>query len=285
MKSKQHTLWLLAAMSAPLAHFSSSGWLTAALAASAVLPLTLLPKSWENRTKPLALGQSLWLGAVAGAMLSGSGAYWPSDNDLAVPLTILVLAALTGAPAAPRIGALLALCMALLTIPAAVSGAARLEPEWLRPTVGEWPWGLTLALLLPCLPAAKEGGKHGAVLGGLLALALSVLVQGIVSARVAASVPDPFYQTARTLGYLEPILAVGITLGWYALTIYLLQSARTIASEGGMNEIWASVLVLGTAVGTVLLRVQPQTPFWTVFSVFFWVLNPFLTQIKKVGKR
>ena len=255
-----------------------------ALAASAVLPLTLLPKDWNNMPKPLTLLQLLWLGAVAGALLSGSPAYWPSDNDLAVPLTILVLAALTGAPAAPRIGALLALCMALLTIPAAVSGAARLEPEWLRPTVGEWPWGLTLALLLPCLPAAKEGGKHGAVLGGLLALALSVLVQGIVSARVAASVPDPFYQTARTLGYLEPILAVGITLGWYALTIYLLQSARTIASKGGMNEMWASVLVLGTSATSVILRVQPQTPFWALLSTFLWVLSPFLTKIKKVKK-
>ena len=284
MKSKQHTLWLLAAMSAPLAHFSGSGWLVTAMAASAVLPLTLLPKAWDGMPKPLLLLQLLWLGTVAGALLTGSAVYWPSDNDLAVPLTILALAALTGVPAAPRIGALLALCMALLTIPAAVSGAARLEPEWLRPTVGEWPWGLTLALLLPCLPAAKESGKHGAVLGGLLALALSVLVQGTISPQVAASVSDPFYQSARTLGYLEPILAVGITLGWYALTIYLLQSARTIASEGGMNEIWASVLVLGTAAGTVLLRVQLQTPFWALLSTFLWVLSPFLTKIKKVKK-
>ena len=140
MKPKQHTLWLLAAMSAPLAHFSGSGWLMTALAASAVLPLTLLPKAWEGMTKPLLLLQLLWLGAVAGALLSGSPAYWPSDNDLAVPLTILVLAALTGAPAAPRIGALLALCMALLTIPAAVSGVAySLQPRSLnlraRPTI------------------------------------------------------------------------------------------------------------------------------------------------------
>ena len=284
MKPKQHTLWLLAALSAPLAHFSGSGWLMTALAASAVLPLTLLPKAWEGMPKPLALFQLLWLGAVAGALLSGGPAYWPSDNDLAVPLTLLALAALTGSAAAPRIGAVLALCIALLSIPAAVSGAARVEGAWLYPTAGDWPWALTLVLLLPNLPAAGDGKNRGAVYAGLLAAALSLLVQGTISPQVAESVPAPFYQTARTLGYLEPVIAAGITLGWYAVAVYLLENARWLGKQMGLRARMASVLPLGTAILSILGGVQLREPFWALLSTFLWVLAPFLTNFKKVEK-
>lgn len=255
-----------------------------ALAASAVLPLTLLPKDWNNMPKPLALLQLLWLGAVAGTLLTGSGVYWPSDNDLAVPLTLLALAALTGSASAPRIGAVLALCIALLSIPAAASGAARVEGAWLHPTAGDWPWALTLALLLPNLPAAGDGKNRGAVYAGLLAAALALLVQGTISPQAAASVPDPFYQTARTLGYLEPIIAAGITLGWYTAVSYLLENARWLGKQMKLGTRMASVLPLGTAILCTLGRVQLNAPFWTLLSTFLWVLSPFLTKIKKVEK-
>ena len=280
MKNKQHRYWLLAALSAPLAHYSGSGWLTAALTAAAVLPLTLVPKSWEGIGKPLAVIQLLWLGAVAGALLTESAAYWPSDNTLAVPLTILALAAWTSAAAAPRTGAVAAFCIFLLVIPALPSAAARVEPGWLKPTIGPWSWGLTLALLLPNLPAGEKG--RGTWYAGAMALILSAIAQGTISPGVAASVPNPFYQTARTLGHLEPVLAAAVTLGWYALAIYILQSARHIAKECKIGRIWAGVLVLCTAAGAVILKWQLQAPFWSVLSAFLWVLTPFLTKNKKV---
>ena len=127
MKTKQNTIWLLAALSAPLAHFSGSGWLTAALAALAVLPLTFLPKDWSRMGKPLATIQIAWLSAVVGTLLSGSSAYWPSDNHWAVPLTILTLAAWTGTASAHRIGAVVGFCMALLAIPVLVFAVVRLK--------------------------------------------------------------------------------------------------------------------------------------------------------------
>ena len=284
MKNKQHRYWLLAALFAPLAHYSGSGWLTAALTAAAVLPLALIPKRWENMGKPLAVIQLLWLGAVAGALLTESGAYWPADNTLAVPLTILALAAWTSTAAAPRTGAVAAFCVALLMIPALPSAAERIEPQWLQPSIGPWSWGLTLALLLPNLPAGEEGRRRGTVYAGAMALILAAVVQGTISPQAAASVPDPFFQTARTLGHMEPVLAAAVTLGWYALTVYLLQSARDIAKECKIGHIWSGVLVLCTASAAVLLKWQLHAPFWSVLSAFLWVLTPCLTKNKKVGK-
>ena len=68
MDKKQHTLWLLAALAAPLAHNSGCGWAVAGLAALTVLPLCRIPKSWEDMTGFRAAIQLFWLGTVVGMM-------------------------------------------------------------------------------------------------------------------------------------------------------------------------------------------------------------------------
>ena len=282
----QKTLWLLAALAAPVAHFSGCGWLTAGLTALAVLPLALLPKCWEGFSKPMALLQILWIGIVAGSLLPGSAVYWPSDNDLAVPLTILALAAWTGAAAAPRIGAVLAFCMALLAIPMGISGAAHLKWEWLAGAWAPFPAGLAAALLMASLPVVGGGRKEGRLLGvGLLTVLAAALVQSVISPQVAMRLEDAFYQTSRTLGYLEPVAAVGMTLGWYAMTDLLLQSAVKIGKNSGLHALTASVLPVGTAAACILFRVQLHGLFYPVLSLFFWVLIPFLSGINFFEKR
>lgn len=282
---KTNTLWLLAAMSAPLAHFSGSGWLMTGLTALAVLPLSILPKNWDSPGKFLTAARLLWLGAVAGSLLTSASAYWPSDNDLAVPLIILILAAFTKERTAPGIGAVLAVCMALLSIPSAVSAAAKLEPDWLRPVAGPVPWTAALLFLLPALPIAEPGEKGKAIAGiGLLAVILSMTVQGVISPMVAISVPDPCYQTARTLGHMEPIIAAAVTLGWYAMTVYLYCTARFLAKKAGWKPLWASVLLLGTAFGAILTGVQLPQPYMTLFGAFLWVFCPFWNKNEKVEK-
>lgn len=281
--TKPNTLWLLAAFAAPAAHFSGCGWLAAGMATAVILPLSAIPKSWRGLPKPVALAEVLWLGIVAGSLLPESGKYWPSDSSLAVPLTILGLAAFTNAAAAPRVGAMLAFCMALLAVPLAVSGAKEINIAWLRPGLSPVSGGLVLALLFPALPIGGRGKGVGAA-GGLTVL-LAALVQGIIGMKVAPAVPDAFYQTARSIGYLEPVVAVGMTLGWYAMTIFMFQCAGEIAERSGLCRKNAGVLAVGTAAAFVVLLQQPSGWFLSILSAFLWVLIPFLNKINKREKR
>lgn len=281
MQSKQSSLWLLAALAAPIAHFSGCGWLTALVTAAAILPLTLLKRDWSF-SKPIALLQILWLGIVAGCLLPASAACWPSDNAVAVPLTILTLAALTRAAKAPRIGAVLAFAMGLLSLPVAVSGAANLEIRWLSPTPLTWSPMLALVLLLPVLPEAG-GGKGKNLLGvGILVTLLAALVQSVLSPDVAAALSDPEYQTARTLGHLEPIAAAALTLGWYATATWLFSAAADIAQKSQMGQRLPYVLLWGTAATAVVLKWQLPATFLMVLSTVLWCLIPFFQKMKKV---
>lgn len=284
-QTKQHTFWLLAAASAPLAHFSGCGWGHALLAAAAVFPLSLVPKCWEGMPRPMALIEMLWLGAVAGTLLKNGAVYWPSDNDLMVPLTLLALAAVTPEKSAPRISAVVAFCVVLLAIPVAISGVAHLEPEWMRWTTASWPAAVTLVLLFPALPAAgREQKRRQGILVGLMAVVLALLVQGTISPQVAQSVSDPFYQTSRTLGYLEPVVAVAATLGWYAAAVFLLQSGTEIAKNSNIGRGIAHVLPAGTAVLVLLIKWQPEIWLCAILSILLWVLVPILKQNEKLKK-
>lgn len=281
--SKQHNLWLLAAIAAPAAHFSGSGWFTAALTAVVILPLMFLPKNWEGTTRPMAILQILWLGIVAGTLLPNSAAYWPSDNNFVVPLTLLTLAAFTDAVSAPRIGAVLALCMALLSIPTAISGASHLEWTNLKPQPISWSLGLALTLLIPNLPSAGERRKGRRVIAAaVLTVTLSALVQGILSAQVSAGIEDPFYQTARTLGHMEPIVAAGVTLGWYSLTAMFFHSGAVLAGTAGIKSKMANILLWVTGAGIILLPQMQNASLMTALSLFWWVIVPFLQKLKKV---
>ena len=281
MNPKQSHLWLLAALAAPVAHFSGCGWLTALTTAAVVLPLALIRKGWSF-PKPIALIQILWLGIVAGSLLPAAAACWPSGSTLAVPLTLLTLAALTGATRAPRIGAVLAFAMGLLALPIALSGAANLEAEWLSTTPLKWEPMLALVFLLSVLPAGGEGKGRDILSVAILTAAVSVLVQGILSPSVAASLPDPEYQTVRTLGYLEPVAAAALTLGWYAMTSWLFSSAAEIAKNSQMGLWLPYVLLWGTAATGLLFGWKLPAPFLMVLSAFLWCFTPFFQKMKKV---
>ena len=279
MQSKQSQVWLLAALAAPIAHFSGCGWLTVLITAALVLPLAILEKDWTF-SSPVACAQILWLGIVAGSLLPGAAACWPSDNSVAVPLTLLTLAALTGVGKAPRIGAVLAFAMGLLALPVALSGAAHLNPGWLSPTTFAWVPMLVLVFLLASLPASGKG--RGIWYTAVLAVAVAGLEQGTLSPNVAASLPDPEYQTARALGYLEPVAAAALTMGWYAAAMMLFSAAADIAQKSGISQRLSYVLVWGTGLPLIAFEWQLPAPFLMGLSAFLWCFTPFFQNLKKV---
>lgn len=276
-RTDHHTLWMLAAVAAPAAHFAGCGWLTAALTVLAVLPLTLLPKRWDNLPKSLAVLQLISIGLTMGTLLGGSAVYWPSDNALAVPVTLLILSVLTTKAAAPMAGGLLALCMGLLALPVLFAGAAKVEWSWLRPEVTAWPSGLVLALLLTALPVGK--GRKAIVGIGLITAAAAVLIQGTLALPVAEGMKDALYQSARTLGHMETTTAAAMTLGWYAVGTWMLQSGYQIAESGCVGKRMADVLLLGTSAGALPFYVQLCCPKLVILNTVLWVLSPFLHEI------
>lgn len=282
---QQHNLWLLAAAAAPIAHYAGCGWFPGVLAALAVSLLMLLPLSWEGLPRAIAVPEILWFGIVTGVLLKNSAAYWPSEDQMTAPLILLGLAILTNETSAPRIGAVLALCMTLLAVPMAIAGAGKIKLEWMKPAFGQAAYGLVPALLFQTLPAIRKNGKGKRALSiAALVLAVTILVQGTISIGTAASAEAPFYQTARTLGHLEPIAAAAITLGWYSMAIALIQSAHACAAESGIRREKVNVLVLGTSAAAVLFHEQPDESILMILSVFFWVVIPFFNKMKKVKK-
>ena len=146
--------------------------------------------------------------------------------------------------------------------PIALTGAANLELSWLRPTALTWEPMLALALLMPVLPAAGGGRGRNLLCVGILAFLLAALAQGVLSPVVASALSDPEYQTARTLGHLEPVAAAALTLGWYAMATWLFSAAAEIARLGQMKEKLSCVLMWEMAATMVAFEWQLSAPFF-----------------------
>ena len=117
---------------------------------------------------------------------------------------------------------------------------------------------------------------------GVLAVAIAVLEQGALSPYVAASLSDPEYQTARALGYLEPVAAAALTMGWYAAAMMLFSAAADIAQKSGISQRLSYVLVWCTGLPLIVFKWQLHAPFLMGLSAFLWCFTPFFQNLKKV---
>ena len=116
----------------------------------------------------------------------------------------------------------------------------------------------------------------------VLAVAVAGLEQGTLSPYVAASLPDPEYQTARALGYLEPVAAAALTMGWFSVASVLFASAADIAQKSGISQRLSYVLVWGTGLPLIVFEWQLPAPFLMGLSAFLWCFTPFFQNLKKV---
>lgn len=279
-------LWLLAAMTAPLAHNAGMGWLSMLLAGLGMLPLTLLSgNGWKELGKTASLAEFVWLAVTAGVLLQNSGSCWPASNhERFVPLVLLALAACTRLHAAVPAGAVCGLCMLVLTAPLVAAGIGQVELQWLKPAgAGQWSGETLVVFLIPALLGIWNSGKQGR--GTILAAAASIgvlfamLTQGILSPWVAATTPDALRQVGRTIGFgvfgrMEPVLAVAMTIGWYALTALLIGSAAEIGKNLRLPPKSAAFIASAIAGLIVVFRIQISGAFFVIISLILWILLP-----------
>lgn len=288
---RQLWAWITAAVSAPLAHYSGAGWFAVLLAAGAMLPLTLLSsEGWRSLSKVEAALEFAWIIMVLAALIPGSGAYWSgAQTQWVVPLTMLALAALSGSgERAARVGATLFWILILMYLPLIFAGVVRMKFEYLTPIAGEWTAGLLLTLLIPGLAGVWKEDGHGACLWtlgiGVLAAALAVMSQGILSGAVAMTEEAPFFELSRNLGRFEPLVAAALTFGWYQFASFLMNAAAMLGTKFGLNEKWGRRIVFGGAAFLVLYGVQMDGIILTILGLSFWVLVPML-HTKKLSKK
>ena len=288
---KQFWMWFLAAVFAPLAHFSGVGCLAMGVTAAALLPLTAVAMDgWEGLGKKLAFLEMVGTVLVLAALIPASGVYWPaSRNETAVPIVILILAALSGrAERCARAGSVIGMVSILLLTPLVLSAAGQIRFARLADSTAQISLPLIPVMLLPSLAGlwtVSERKRIGylCAVGGA-ALLFAVITQGILGLTVASSVPDAFYQAARCLGRFEPVTASAVTLGWYALATFLVRTVCRFGARCGIPEKWGILLAVGVPTVFILFRVHQNDAFLTVLTLFLWVFAPFLNAIKKLKK-
>ena len=297
---RQAAAWMLLSLLAPMCHASGAGWGSVLLASAALLPLSTLPGDFD-RLPPWAL----WLewGTVvltAALLLPESGGDWPGRySKPVVALVLLVLAGLSHSPgrSARACAALAMLALPMVLLVGLLAGK-ELRLCWLCPGEPRWEMGLLLPLLLPRLQLLwKERGKTPVLLtAGLGAAALTALVQGILSPRVAAMESAPFYQMAcslrlGSLSRLEPLVSAVLTFSWYALSAYLVMAGAALLTRTGLEQGRAVWLSAGAMAALILSGWQ--LPRWSLLALALlgWILTPILPlqnkskKIKKDEKR
>ena len=86
----------------------------------------------------------------------------------------------------------------------------------------------------------------------------------------------------RALGYLEPVAAAALTMGWFSVASVLFVSAADIAQKSGISQRLSYVLVWGTGLPLIAFEWQLPAPFLMGLSAFLWCFTPFFQKMKKV---
>lgn len=289
---RQLWLWLYLAVSAPLAHFGGGGYMAAALAAGAMLPLSLLFGDGFNRMgRIISILEWAWLALTLAYLLPASGEYWPgTGSDKAVPLVLLALAAVSGGKVkSARAGSALFWLAAIMLVGIGLAAAGQTETAWMTPEPGEWNAGLIVTLLMPGLTAAllpeAKGKANAAVWVGVLAIGIAALLQGTLSIGVGLGAAAPMYELGRGLGGGFEILAsVAVTLGWYGMCSLLFAASEQFLRQCGMRGKPARILTLAVVTVLILFGVKISGKILTGGSLVMWILLPMLYSKNKSKK-
>ena len=284
--------WLAAALSAPLAQIAGGvPWQqTALLAAVCLSACWLLSRGSVKPGRLLCLVELLWIACVLGSAVRWMEGSWPSGQVYpAVPLVLLALGAVSasrGTEAAGRAGSVLSWLLALIFGAVALAGAGEVELENLRTGTASIDGRLISIFLVPAVAVFLRGGRSAVPLRsllavGLFAIAVSVLVMGALSAPVALAASVPLYEWVsglsllNTLQRFESVVAVGLTMGWFALTSILLCSAGHLAEGAKTGTYRYGVWICAALAGiTVLSKGWISQEILAAGCILLWVAVP-----------
>lgn len=306
VSAKALTTWIACGMLGPLALTAARSAWPAVLVTGMLCALLCATihgfsdgRIWENR---VYCGILLLWDIYACALVAYQGSIcWPDQaSGIAVPLTLLALAALSawnGGERASRITATLCpLCVLIFAIVLA-SGVGNIR--WNRVGFSTASPGGTLlfVFLLPVAATAiprKPGAAVARCLWGLTVFAgiLSVAVCGTLSVPVALMRTDSFYEFSKSLNLFstvqrfESVTAVAVTLSIYAMLSLLLSGIGHLGERILPGSGRKAVLAAGALSGGLLvweLFLDPKV--LAVLSLTIWGVAPSVVQFLPCGKK
>lgn len=309
LTTRQLAATMLAGMAVPLTLRSAQmhwRWVLLALLAAALyyyimyrkkrtVPLTELTVSAYGKAgKPVLWAAAIWLLWLSGYVAKQSVNAFPQTTGQ--PLTGLLLlgiaswAAKKGTSAVARCGALLILLLGVLYGIVLIFIAPQVQLRWLAP-YGTWKQsiGLFPLLTVPSLLLYFKPDQNNTkplpwlAVGGILALAASIITAGCLSPRLAAEQMS-FYTLSRsvslfgTMERFEALISAACLTGYFCLMGLMLCAAKEIMQYLLVQVPEKRILIfLPSAVAAVVSTMLPTTVFVVGTAIFSGVF-PLVTQ-------
>lgn len=231
------------------------------------------------------LGSVLYLGTIA----RESATCWEDGNNISLlPVALLVVAGFAvrnGATQAARIGASILWFVVPGVIIILLAGIGEWRAENVIPVNHATLWATAPIFLLPLLGVRRVGkGRRvyrRGLLMGLCCVAVTIMLNGEKIPQTAA---NTFYEYSKGITLFgiaerfEALSACLLTLGWFAMFVYLLGIIYEIAEENqkgyGRWGVWCSLVV----VILILYKLPIDQSVTGAFCVISWGILPLLAQ-------
>lgn len=294
LKNGVRSLWLPAAMAAPLVQTASScSWLAVLLTGALCLGTCWGLERIRNEPSPwLCVVQWFWLSLLNAEFLHWTMYCWPDYRSYcAVPLTLLALGAWTAAKGkeqVSRAGNALFWFVIILVGAVLLSGIKDVKLENIGSELRIKNADLLTVFLLPAVGLSVEKSEKRTKLGILgLGIAAAVVTTGVLSAQAAAKVDSGFYELSRSLRLLgigerfESLAAAAMTLGYFVLLAFLLSSCGVGAARMKVGKeswgVWSNAAL--TALW-FLWGFRLSSAVLSLGTVLTWLVLPVLNSIQ-----
>lgn len=290
LTGRQILLWSIAAVSAPLAIYAGgSSWewtLLAGLICTAAV-LATLKYGDGNYGIILRAGQLIVIAMAAGTFAKDISPCW-GQRELAMPLTMIVLAALCamgGAERAGRVSCVIVWIIAIIYIVVLSAGVKNMDIGRLKPD-GEGQLMLLPSFLVPAviLILPLDQGKRLCWLGisALFGTVISIWCAATLTRQGVQLVEIPFYEYSKSLNLLgvaerfEALASVALTLGMFCLLSLLLSAAENLVRNGSIiGGIGAAYVASSISIGAAEM---------SVITTVFWLIVPLINGVKNNRK-